>query len=64
MKYAKHNTKPYKDDNLGWADNDVAQELKRMLDTPACRMYSGRRMFRRINISKIRMIMNAAKFYQ
>lgn len=57
--FAKHKVRGYVD-NCAWADNEIAQELKRIADTPRTRMYAGRRLFRIMNRSKIRTIMDAA----
>ena len=62
MIYAKRKIVPYKTPSDNWGDSEFAQDLKKKLDTPKCRMYSGRRMFMLTNKSKIRQIMQAAKF--
>jgi|ERR1041385_8140570 predicted HicB family RNase H-like nuclease len=60
--YAKHKIKPYRS-SITWADNELAQQFKSILDTEGCRRYAGRRIFRIQNRYKIRIIMAAAKFY-
>lgn len=50
----------YKDNSV-WADNDTAKDFKKILDTPYCRMYSGRRMSRIINKSHIRNVIYNSK---
>lgn len=58
--YAKRKVRPFHDNGI-WGENEMAQEFKKLCDTPECRMYSGRRIFRLLNTPKLRYLLSAAK---